>query len=283
MEHNADDFIEEFFRQGWDTYALVLLESVKVKDSNETVDRLDRLTMHFSKGNNALLNRGQGLLADWLKNNATQSEESTARRFRLRRAMILKKLKQYEAAIEEIRTLLEHDKNSAALHCLLGNLHANDGSHTDAVQCFQAAIKLADNWWEPKLELLERFFYMGLKDDDYWGKVEEKAKNWIIQSGDSMSIRERLILLAYGLVAKVLRSGQIPETSDYLSNSREALKIKIPSKQREYWNVNDVFVRVAKKRFSSDDEKSKVVLEELRGLLQAVQKELDPEHKWEEE
>lgn len=269
MQKSELSIAQEFLSREWVSYALVELTrgTLKLDDSSdETVDRLDRLTSVLYYGNDQAADRAAQLLNTWLERNP---DSPNAPGFRLRYMLLLKKLDQHHAALQQVEILIEKDPNSAALHCAEGVLYGWLHDMKRAIQSFDKAIRLAPTWMEPKLERSEKL----IQDGDYKGAIKH-IDDYL--KPHNLTPREKLILLANRIVASSMSETNYLETEHGKAKQTEIREIEISNRNREDWfmkptwdHVRDVEALVA----------TKEVKAKLFDLLSLVHKKLMPDDK----
>lgn len=275
-----DNLAEEFLESGWTTYGLIELEGMEA-EGHEGVDRLDRLTRILARGNRPQLEKAQNMLYLWLRRKDSSTHHLSSQ-LRLRRVFILKKLHQFDTAINEAKLLLAQQPESATLTCLLGNLYgwlAGAENWGTALTYFEKAVVLASEWWEPRFERMDKMFFLGLSNPDFWKRIVDDTKNlsgWF----PTMTDRERLIVLTYGAVAAALLDPNYIDTPQYGKQRNDARETKIPSDQHEDWYVEDVYTVAVKGRYSGGDETSNRLRSELRNFLNDTHSKLMPDEPW---
>lgn len=278
------DLVEEFLINKWTTYGVIELNrSRHDEDPKAEGKRLDALTRILMSGNSASVELAQKLIADWLKR-PSSATHPYARAMRLRRVFALKLLKDYQRAISECQKLLAEDPESATLNCLLGNLHGWLGTAEGwktAIQYFDKADDIADGWWEPRLERLDKMFNLGAQDSDYWRQITIRASEWLNRP-DEKTNRERLILITYGAVAQALVDPQHVGSPEFSHQVTQAERIQIPAQQQEDWSVQDIYRIAVRAKYPGDDEPTREIRNRLRDFLADTQEKLMPGEKWQE-
>lgn len=275
------DLAEEFLEDGWATYALVELKSLDDDEGIDGADRLDRLTRVLQRGSTTQKEEAQKLLRSWLQKKSS-ANHPLARKLRLRRAFILKKLRQFDSAIIEVKQLLEADPESPTLNCLLGNLYGwlgNSEGWKMSLAYFDKAIDRQDDWWEPRFERMDKMFLLGVNELAYWQQIVEFTQNWMHRSL-VMTERERLIVWVYSAVASVLVDDRFIESDRFAKLQKEANAIVIPSEQLEDWDIEEIYSRAVRVRYAGDDERPKFIRSELWKLMGDAQKKLMPNKDW---
>lgn len=276
------DLVEEFLSNNWPTYALAELDR-EDEDGADDVNRLDRRTSVLAKGNRPLKDKALKLLATWLQKRDNQTHGKCGT-FRLRRAFILKEIGDYLGALAEAEQLLAADPDSAALNCLVGNLYGSLETQDDyktAVSFFRKAIKLNDNWSEPRLELLDILFFLGMHDKQCWQQIVSQASTSLNRI--DITDRERLILLTYRAVAAVLLDPAYFGSPSYSKDRLEAQNIKIDTEQREDRNVRAIYGIAVREHLSGEDPIKQAARNGLRDFLGETHSKLMPHKKWEDE
>ena len=275
-----ENLVEEFFEDGWPSYGLIELARME-EEGHEGDERLDRLTRILSKGNKPHLEKAQNMLYMWLRRKDSSTHPWSAR-LRLRRVFILKRLRQFDSAINEVKQLLALQPDSATLTCLQGVLYGWLGGVDNwklALTHFDKAVDLESEWWEPRFEGMEKMLFLGLENPEYWKRVVDDAKNWEGRFA-TMTDRERLIVLTYGAVAATLLDPSYIDTPLYAKQDKDARETKIPKDQQEDWYVQKVYTIAVKGRYPGEDEQSKRVRSELRRLLGETHSKLVLDEAW---
>src|SRR6185437_3805927 len=247
MSNESDRSIHEIFASeflyGWTTYAIVELEK---GDPDETPDaqerRIDRLTrLLFETADGTQKERAVEILSEWLNDDRNAGRPRWPR-FKLRHILYLMDLDQKAPAVDELRSLLGKDERylrSAPLRCLHGNLIGNDPSrHKEAIAEFDAAIRYAPRWSEPKLERIERLILAG----DYRPAIEAAAT---LRQNETRNGRTMILARANLLVARCLANEAYPEKSDYGEEKLSALGIEVDKAHREIWKFKHLMNAIA--------------------------------------
>lgn len=276
------DLAEEFLRNDWQTYGLIELK--QDVDFND-VNRVDRVTEILSRGNIASLEEALRRLRECLAK-PENIPQSVRIKLQLRRVFVLRLLGDYRGAVKEALKLQDGFQASPALNCLVGSLYSNHSTREDwlkAVKFLDAAIELAEEWWEPKLEKLERLLYLGLTDEENWRIAAADGTKWL-RRVDTMTGRERMILLANSAVADALLDPSYIKSKEFAQQKDEALECgkAIPDHFREAWDFLDVFRNVVRRRYSGEDPMATAVRTTLRDFLCGVHSFLKNDHPWED-
>jgi tetratricopeptide (TPR) repeat protein len=278
------DLVEEFLINNWTTYGVIELNrSRHDEDPKVEAKRLDKLTRILMNGNKASVELAQKLISDWLKRPASATYPYV-RAMRLRRVFALKQLKDYQRAISECQKLLVEDPESATLNCLLGNLYGWLGTSEGwkaAIHYFEKADEIADGWWEPRLEQLDKMFYLGAQDSDYWRQITVRTSE-CLNRPDEKTNRETLILIAYRAVAQALIEPKHIGSAEFSHQVTQAERIQIPVQQQEDWSVEEIYRIAVRARYPGDDEPTREIRNRIRDFLADTQEKLMPGAKWQE-
>lgn len=236
QEMIAEEFLE---RSDWRNYAIVELSREDPDASIDAKERsLDRLTRLLFESED-VLDREQAaeLLSVWLGNPKNESRPCWLR-FKLRHALYLKSLDRKQPALDELSAVLAREPSllkSAPLRCLRGNLLAEEpASFKEALAEFEAALKLAPRWTEPKLERIELLILMG----DMRGAINAATT---LRGSETRNGRTMILARANLVVARCLHEPAYPTRAEYTEEKLSALGInEVDAVHRESWR----FVKV---------------------------------------